>query len=116
MALDLGASWIHGASKNNPLVDLAKRAGASTAASTDSGRIHWASGTELSAAEERMDALLVMMEQGVARLQNSNKDASLLVSARSAVRYAQLSERDKQLADFLINSYYEQEYSGPPRI
>ncbi len=60
-----------------------------------------------------MDALLVMMEQGVARLQNSNKDASLLVSARSAVRYAQLSERDKQLADFLINSYYEQEYSGP---
>ena len=113
VALDLGASWIHGASKKNPLVDLAKRAGASTATFTDSGRQYWASGVELSAAEEaRQDALLAKMEKGVASRQSSNKDASLLASARAAVGYGQLSARDQQLADFLINSNYEQEYSG----
>jgi monoamine oxidase len=113
VALDLGASWIHGASKNNPLVDLAKRAGASTKAFTLSGRAYWASGVELSAAEEaRQDALLAKMENGVAKRQNSNKDASLLASARAAVGYEQLSARDRQLVDFNINSNYEQEYSG----
>jgi phytoene dehydrogenase-like protein len=113
MPLEQGAGWLHGASSGNPLVALAREAGASLATFTREGEDFMASGVPVAGANAtRLAFLLDKMEAGVRVAQDGAKDEALLTTARRAMGYSALSARDKAMADFLVNSNYEHEYAG----
>lgn len=110
--VDLGASWIHGTSRN-PLTDLANQVGAVRSSTTnyDNSVVYDTSGDLLdSGSEEEMYRLF---EQLSAVVENNADQSQTLAEAIQASRLWQtLNHRQQQLVRHLINTVVEHEFSG----
>lgn len=113
--IDLGASWIHGAGSKNPIAKLARQIGARTAAtSTERGAIMNRNDAELSSADERkVDKLRTAIEEIIAEQDRSGKDSALRSLVYGELDYADRPVFEQRIIDFLLNTGYEHEYSGP---
>jgi monoamine oxidase len=108
--LDMGASWIH-ESRGNPLTVLARRSGVRTRATNyDNAWAYWATGAELTGADERRLEQLSQWLEGVTRSVAARGDRSL--EAAIAERLADYSGSDLMMLGFLINTEIEHEYAA----
>lgn len=116
--VDLGASWIHGVD-GNPIIDLARKAGARTAATsyadgtdygTDGHRIDEATADRLEHWRTTIAEALTTF-QDAADDADDAADASLRAVAERAVNWPALAAEDKALVASVLNDY-EHEYSG----
>ena len=109
VAIDLGASWIHGV-QGNPLTDLAVEIDAERLVTSYEKAITYdARGTPLED-EERLDDVRTRVYEAIRSAQKRNEDMSIeqtITSVRSA---------ERPLVDFVISSEIEQEYSGSAKM
>lgn len=113
-AVDLGAQWIHGAN-GNPLTALAQTAQAKTVqTSAESQIVYDTAGKELTATGYRhLDALRTAMGKALTKAQDTlSTDISLQQALETGLSWQTRSAADKVALRYLINSDYEQEYSG----
>lgn len=114
LALDLGASWIHGV-KGNPLSELARRAAAPTARTDyDSLWRYDADGSELTdrqdaALERRFAALLARVERA---RQSARPDATLASGFDTALAADPPDPREQRLLAYMQVSAIEHEYAA----
>lgn len=111
--VDLGASWIHGLT-GNPITALAEQAGARTAATDyDSAVAYDAAGRRL---DRTGEAAVARTERDVFAALTEAADADVDQSVRSAIRrglgWADLSEQQRALVDFVTVGSIESEYAG----
>ena len=113
VAIDLGASWIHGMN-GNPITTLAKDAGARLATTSyDSYSVFDTNGRRLSpAAEQRLDAMNKRIAKILVKAQGAQRDQSVQSAVRRGLDWANLSTGDRRLASFILTSEIEMEYSG----
>ncbi len=112
--VDLGAQWIHGASRN-PITSLAQAVQAKTVQTNANSEIVYDSaGKELTATGYRnLEALRTAMEKALTKAQDTlSKDISLQQALETGLSWQSRSAADKIALRYLINSEYEQEYSG----
>lgn len=112
--VDLGAQWIHGTS-GNPLTALAQTVQAKTVQTlADSEIVYDAAGKELTSAGYRgLETLRTAMEKALTQAQSTlTKDISLQQALETGLSWQNRSAADKISLRYLINSEYEQEYSG----
>lgn len=108
VALDMGATWIHGVN-GNPLTDVANALGAArVSTSYDLSRTYASSGGPLSAAQEaQLESLRARVAQALKRAQGRSGDVSVLQAVQSL-----FSGNDAAMLRFVLSSEYEQEYAG----
>ncbi|MEI6800918.1 MAG: NAD(P)/FAD-dependent oxidoreductase, partial [Pseudomonadota bacterium] len=112
--VDLGAQWIHGAN-GNPITTLAQNVSAKTVPTDpDSEIIYDSAGKELTAAGYRtLETLRSQMQKALTTAQDSlSKDVTLQQALEDGLAWPSRSAADKITLRYLINSGYEQEYSG----
>lgn len=111
--LDLGASWIHGLT-DNPITDLAQQAAARTAVTEAENAVtYWTDGRPLSAAQaERVSSLETTIADALAAAQEGDDDLSVQAAVQQAITDADLTDEDRRIAAFILNSTIEQEYGG----
>lgn len=111
--VDLGASWIHGTTRN-PITALAAEAGATTApTSYENSLFYDTTGATLSQdREQRLADLSDQVESAIGDAQRDNLEQSLRKTIEQALELETLSERDRQLVEFILNSTVEHEYAG----
>ncbi len=111
--LDLGASWIHGV-KGNPLTKLATAAKARTVlTSYESALVYGPGGEELTPKEQRqVTQWQGWLEAAILQAQDEDDDQSIQAAIEEALDWADLTDTERQLVDFLLNSTIEQEYAG----
>jgi len=111
MAVDLGASWIHGVS-GNPVTALASEAGARRAATSYDASIAYDSRgrvVDIDADVARMEGLI---EEAREAVEDFDEDVSLKDAIEAHPRYRRLDERGRMLLDHVVNAQYELEYAG----
>lgn len=110
---DLGASWIHGI-KGNPITSLAAKAGVRTVqTSYDSGVAFDATGRQLDrAGEAEVARTSKRVFKALAKGQDAKVDRSVRDSVYRGLGWANLSEHDKRLTDFVMVGGFETEYAG----
>jgi monoamine oxidase len=112
--LDLGASWIHGVTKN-PINQLAKQVGARRIATFYKNAIAYdTDGSVLSKARDRdiYKALAAQVRQALAKANQQDADVSMAAALAAGIDLAALAPERRDALDFLVNSAYEQEYGG----
>lgn len=111
LPLDLGATWIHGVTKN-PITEIADQIGAKRIrTSYDSAVLLNSNGKELSELDAQLlQTLRMRLGQAVRKAQRAEEDASLLSVARSVP--VGPGAHGAALIEFLVNSEFEQEYGG----
>lgn len=114
-ALDLGASWIHGAD-GNPIADLAKEFNIETVVSyLDVNTVYDTNGARLTnaqqkALEDRINDLLDELEAESERRQSAGQpDISLGEAISQIIADQNLSEKEWRDLNYLVNSVIEQE-------
>ncbi|MDE2431140.1 MAG: FAD-dependent oxidoreductase, partial [Burkholderiales bacterium] len=112
--LDLGATWIHGAGKKNPIAKLANDIGARLATTDrDSGEIYDTDGSQLETiATRHIESIRTSIVKVLSDAQKANIDVSVQEAVRNGLRYASQSPADRNRIDFLVNTTIEHEYSG----
>lgn len=110
--LDLGASWIHGAT-GNPITALANTVGARTATTDyDSGILYGTDGMALDAQENaRLVQLQGQVNGVIVAGQDGDVDRPLVDTVEDGMGIGQLSAQDQRFVRFAI-SEIEQEYAG----
>ncbi len=113
MPVDLGATWIHGA-KDNPLSALADQIKATRlTTSYDNTLTYNTQGKPLSDAETReLERWQQRIDTVLESAQSANKDQSVQAAVHKALGWSNLTARERQLAQFILNSTLEQEYAG----
>ena len=113
VAMDLGASWIHG-TEGNPLTVVAEESKARTAATSyDSGEIYDSNGRLFTAKQERqLEQLTAQVEETIAEAQDAEEDESVETAVKAALDWENLSQEEQKQLDFVLNSTLEQEYGG----
>ncbi|MDN3543114.1 FAD-dependent oxidoreductase [Kinneretia asaccharophila] len=116
-AMDLGASWIHGAGPANPLTQLARRIGARTfSTDMENAQAYDGLGGELRAAEQRRLAdLRGRIGELLAERELEARDVSLQALVYEALDYTERPAPQQRLIDFLLNSEFEHEYGAATR-
>lgn len=111
--LDLGASWIHGVRKN-PLTALADKIKARRLETFyDLAAIYHADGTRLTGKELQLfDRLRSRISGVLERAQDRNNDLSLREAVEPLLREFPPDAMERRFIQFILNSDYEQEYSG----
>lgn len=111
--VDLGASWIHGLD-GNPITQLARESGARLATTSyDSYVMFGPDGRQLSAAAEaRVDAMEKRIAAVLRQAQQGGHDQSVQSAVRTGLDWATLSAEDRRIANFIMVSEIEMEYSG----
>ncbi len=111
--LDLGATWIHGID-GNPLTELARSLNASMIqTSYESSQLYNTSGETLTEKQERrLDNFYTQIEELIAEAQDQDDDQSIQTAVEAAMNWSQLSDEDRRLIRFILNSTIEQEYAG----
>ena len=114
-ALDLGASWIHGAD-GNPIADLAEEFNIETVVSyLDANTVYDTNGARLTdaqqkALEDRINDLLDELEAESERRQSAGQpDISLGEAISQIIADQNLSEKELRDLNYLVNSVIEQE-------
>lgn len=116
-AVDLGASWIHGAGPGNPLVQLTRQIGARTV-STDleNSEAYDGQGGELGAAQQRrLAALRGQIRKLLADRELEDRDVSLQALIHEELDYAERPVLEQRMIEFLLNSMFEHEYGAAAR-
>ncbi len=112
--LDLGASWIHGI-RNNPIAKLAKENQIETIETDyDNHWIYDEAGNELSDSEYiSLDDLLSSVQGYIFdAIEELNGDASLQEIVETGFADGDVSEADRKLIAYLINSVIEHDYAA----
>lgn len=111
--LDLGASWIHGAT-GNPITALADAAGARrVATSYESGILFDGDGKEITPSREaRMVELRASWDQAITEAEDAGEDAPLFETIWKGTGAEDLSTADQQLLRFMMSSALETEFGG----
>ncbi|WP_374357234.1 flavin monoamine oxidase family protein [Chitinimonas sp.] len=113
LPLDLGASWIHGIDQN-PLTELAAKAGARTHATYySSATDYFSDGSRISQATDRdIESWTDAIFSALSRAQDADHDDTLRRVVEREVRWSKLGDYDKSLINYVINGVFEQEYAG----
>lgn len=111
--VDLGASWIHGIT-NNPITDLATKAGAKTRMTSYSSATDYDTDGTLVDATTKADAKAWSddIASVLAAAQNDSKDYSVRAVIERDERWSSLSAYDQALINYVVNDTLEQEYAG----
>lgn len=113
-AMDLGASWIHGAGPDNPIARLARQIGARLVATNgERAEGYDGDGGELSEAQNRrLDTIRSQVAAALSERDRSGRDRSLKSLVYGELDYDERSSMDQRMIDFVLNSSYEHEYGG----
>lgn len=113
VALDLGASWIHG-QERNPLTALAKQLSAELRmTSTDNTQLYHPDGTAFTTREQTdADALEQKLWDAIQAAQQQNVDVSITDAIASIAQQYRHDTAQTQLLNFILNARIEQEYAG----
>lgn len=111
--VDMGASWIHGV-QGNPLVSLARQAGARTHAT------HFASTTSYTARlgkftpaiENDLEDWAAVIERALRKVASQGPDLPLRAVVEQAVGWGTLDDDDRAYINYLLNDHFEQEFGG----
>jgi monoamine oxidase len=115
MPIDLGAAWIHGAKKKNPMVQLAKQYGIETHLSDYDYMIGYDAVNgpidedDLWAGESVYDKL---MKQANKRRKKQKTDAPLASVVDALRAEANESEATRRLMDYFMTAYLEHDYAA----
>lgn len=113
-AVDIGASWIHGAGPNNPVAKLARKIGARTV-TTDSEKaeLYNGDGSALSSRDEKkIESIRKEVREAIAEQSRRGPDYSLRRLVYAETNYQTRSPLEQRMIDFTLNSDFEHEYSG----
>ncbi len=111
LAVDMGASWIHG-TKGNPLTKLAKELGLKVTPTTyDRSATYDAGGRSIEFIKAAKGAL-ALVEKARNRVDDADSDVSLQAAIEALPKWQKLSEIDRRIARLAINTRIEHEYSG----
>ncbi|MFN3265533.1 MAG: flavin monoamine oxidase family protein [Deinococcales bacterium] len=112
LPVDLGGSWIHGQDKN-PLVPLAKKAGASPVLfDYDSVQRYWAEGKELSQTEDtQLDRLIERLHT---TLEQHEDQPALKVAEVIKKLERNLSSNQQRMLAYAVSSEIEHNWGSPP--
>lgn len=109
LPVDLGASWIHGAT-GNPLTALAEAAGAGRVETRyDAAILLDAAGRPTDPDLRRAETLIARATRAAAR---RDTDMSVRAALAALPDWSSVSAADRRLVDYLLNSTLEQEYGG----
>ena len=110
---DLGASWIHGI-ESNPITALAEELGTPMVVTDyDSGYAYHSDGRPFS--DRHYTQLENVTEQIIGKatpIQRAGEDVSLHDVLQTAIENADLTDKERKLIDFSLNTLLEHEYSG----
>jgi len=116
IAVDMGASWIHG-SEGNPLVDLVVKKSGLSVFPTDfeNGDLYYSDGSEVpfvqeTRYEDTWDEFLTFLER---EQYQYNKDPGLQTVVDSFVKKKRLTGLDLRAFQYNLNVYIEGEYAAP---
>ncbi|MDA0268235.1 MAG: NAD(P)/FAD-dependent oxidoreductase [Cyanobacteria bacterium] len=111
--LDMGASWIHGID-GNPLTNLANTINAELITTRyDNAIAYGPSGLLLDMGEENhLEQWQNRVETALRKAQDLDDDQSIQSAVERALVWEELSPKDKQWVDFILNSTIEHEYAG----
>lgn len=114
--LDMGASWIHGITKD-PVYQLAQNQGFALSGPTDydNGEVYSAKGSPDAFPEalfERLDTLLAREARAGARAKSTESVAEVVSRREAEGELEGLRYSPRQL-NFLLNTFIEHEYAGP---
>jgi monoamine oxidase len=111
MAVDLGASWIHGVS-GNPVTALAREAGVRLAATSYEASVAYGpdgDATDIDADVSRIEALI---EEAREEAGDLDEDVSLKEAIEAHPRHRRLDARGRTILAHVVNAQYELEYAG----
>ncbi len=113
-AMDVGASWIHGAGAGNPIAKLARQLGARlVSTNADSAESYNGEGGELSDADNRrLEAIRRQVTAAIAERGSGGRDRSLKALVYGELDYEDRPVLDQRMIDFVLNSTYEHEYGA----
>jgi len=116
--LDMGASWIHGASSKNPLVRLVKKSKvkiSSRPTDFENANTYYSNGKIVSAAKENAYARIwEKWEEYLRRVQNRyEEDPGLEIVVSNFIRKNSLKGEDLIAFKYSLNVYIEHEYAAP---
>ncbi len=113
LALDLGATWIHGAA-GNPITDLARQLGAKRLVTRyDRSVIYNSDGELLTEAEEaRLDEIREQVFDALQKAQNADIDTSVRQAVALVEKRFASNPLALRLLNFCLSGEIEQEYAG----
>jgi len=113
LPVDLGASWIHGAT-GNPITALADAAqAAQVATSYASAQLYVDPALQAADVEDAAtEAMARLVRRALRRAGDKNQDSSLQAAIAAEVANQPLSPAAHAQLDFYVSSTYEQEYAG----
>lgn len=111
--MDMGASWIHGI-KGNPITDLANKIEAERLETDyDNGLLYDVDGKKLRAAQwNRYERFEEIIDEALEEAAELDADVSIEAAVAKFVDVAAFSDQEKRYLDLVLNSAYEQEWSG----
>ncbi|WP_374338870.1 flavin monoamine oxidase family protein [Leeia sp.] len=111
--VDMGASWIHG-TQGNPLVSLARQAGARTQATRYASTTSYTPrlGKFTPAIENDLEAWREVIEQALHNVSTQGPDVAVRTVVERAVGWDKLDEDDRAYINYLLNDHFEQEFAG----
>lgn len=112
-AMDLGASWIHGAGPGNPVAVLAKQLGARLTSTTyDNAEAYDGEGGELADHHNRLlEAIQRQVATAIAE-RDRRKEQSLKALVYDELDYQDRPVLEQRMIDFALNGTYEHEYGA----
>ncbi|MBR7781673.1 flavin monoamine oxidase family protein [Undibacterium luofuense] len=113
-ALDIGASWIHGAGPANPIAKLARKIGARTVTTEyEKAELYNGDGSALNSRDEKkIDSIRKEVNQAIAEQSRRGPDSSLRKLVYAETDYETRSALEQRIIDFTLNSNFEHDYSG----
>jgi len=116
--LDMGASWIHGASKNNPLVKVVASSGVQISdqpTDFENANTYYSNGKMVSTSKENAYARLwEKWEEYMSREQNRyDEDPGLEIVVSKFIRENNLKGEDLIAFKYSLNVYIQHEYAAP---
>lgn len=112
-AIDIGASWIHGAGVANPVAALAKQMGARLASTrADNAEAYDGEGGELSESANRRLETIQRQVANVISERDRRGEQSLKTLVYGELDYSDRPVIEQRMIDFALNSTYEHEYGA----
>lgn len=113
LPLDLGASWIHG-ERGNPLVALARSAGARTVATSFDEAILL--GPEGQRIDPDLRPAETILRRALAASERLDRDVSVLQALEASAEWRRATSDERRLVMYLVNSSLEHEHGSPARL
>lgn len=113
LAMDLGASWLHG-KRGNPLTELAKAASARLVGTRyDRAVLLGPEGDEI---DPDLAPARRLLRDALAAAEDRSRDISVLEAVLSHSGWLRADAETRRLVMYLLNSTLEQEYGSPARL